>query len=258
MHMKNLTTLRAILACGSMLMAMTTVEANAQTGTRYFARQHLNGIQKANPTQPIETDPTGDFSWRTGEYGQWSSTCNAQSERMRAVSCVDAQGAVVGDAQCLGTGVKPTSKDTMLIVSDCSGEFKNGDFENGLANWNVSGDARADKTRVFRGTTSLMLFSQGDPGGAQQTFATIPGVTYTLSFYAWKAGYQSTYQYYRLVDSTAGIVKDAKLTGAESVYTQYAVTWKAVGKSATAIFEVGVRGGAYELRLDDVKLSATQ
>jgi hypothetical protein len=53
------------------------------------------------------------------------------------------------------------------------------------------------------------------------------------------------------------VVKSAKLSGAESVYSPYAVTWKAVGTSATAAFDVGVRGGYYELRLDDVRLSAT-
>lgn len=238
--------------------------AQAQT-TRYYAREYLPNLKNNAATAPATPTPTptpsGSYKWDDLPFGEWSSTCSATATRTKPVNCVDAQNTTVGDAMCVDAGAKPTaSEGPKQIVTDCSAEIKNGSFENDGANWSLTGDASIRTGNATAGVKALRLFSQGDPGEARQVFATIPGVTYTLSFKGYREGYLPNTPYYAVSDSKVGTVKSGYLSGSDQtgnkVYLPYSMTWKAVGPTATIYFWAGTRGGYYIMFVDDVKLSA--
>ena len=73
------------------------------------------------PKPSMETGSSADsctYGWSVGEYGSYSSTCNAVASRSRLVSCRRSDGTVVQDELC--PGVKPASEDVSANFSGCS------------------------------------------------------------------------------------------------------------------------------------------
>src|SRR3546814_6769693 len=58
------------------------------------------------------------YSWITGAWGGWSSTCSASATRTRSVSCQRSDGAIVADGNCAGG--KPATSEVSAQYGGCS------------------------------------------------------------------------------------------------------------------------------------------
>src|SRR3546814_5245013 len=58
------------------------------------------------------------YSWITGAWGGWSSTCSASATRTRSVSCQRSDGAIVADGNCAGG--KPATSEVSAQYGCCS------------------------------------------------------------------------------------------------------------------------------------------
>ena len=58
------------------------------------------------------------YSWNTGAWGGWSSTCSSSATRTRAVSCQRSDGAIVADGNC--PGGKPATSEVAAQYGGCS------------------------------------------------------------------------------------------------------------------------------------------
>src|SRR3546814_9309811 len=58
------------------------------------------------------------YSWITGAWGGWSSTCSASATRTRSVPCQRSDGAIVADGNCAGG--KPATSEVSAQYGGCS------------------------------------------------------------------------------------------------------------------------------------------
>src|ERR1700731_2569742 len=89
-----------------------------------------------------------------------------------------------------------TATVTAQISPTVAGAFTNGSFESDYTGWTHSGNQNITTTTVSDGVKAVQ-FNGGNaiPNAVlSQTFATTPGLTYSLSFDAGVSAYQSTAQ----------------------------------------------------------------
>lgn len=71
---------------------------------------------ESSQTQSIMTNCV-TYSWRTGDWSQWSSQCSDASTRTRTVGCVTDTGQGAPDSAC--TDPRPPSSETQAIHTQC-------------------------------------------------------------------------------------------------------------------------------------------
>jgi hypothetical protein len=98
-----------------------------RTNTCIRSDEKLVDNSLCNPETEPETSESMEivsgcgYEWVTGEYGEWSSTCSANSKRQRDVTCLRSDGVTVADGLCGGTG--PEREETQEITTSCSYEW---------------------------------------------------------------------------------------------------------------------------------------
>ena len=95
----------------------------------------VDDAQCVGSTRPEATTIVADYSaceYRAVDYGPWrpASTCSADSTKSRTAKCQrsDADGTIVGDAECTSRGVSLTETVPNADYSTCSHSWVAGDF----------------------------------------------------------------------------------------------------------------------------------
>ena len=81
------------------------------------------------------------YSWKTGEWSEWSSTCSENATRTRAVFCERSDGVTVSDALCDASS-RPADSETAQVLTTCTYSWIEGGFgacEGGHGVW-VTGE----------------------------------------------------------------------------------------------------------------------
>jgi len=241
----------AFVLCG---VAVSTASAEAQT--KYYARQQLAGLASTEPSTPTPPPSSTTFRWDAQTYGDWSDTCSSTAVRTRVVNCLDSNDAVVGDDKCASQGSKPlATQGPQVNVSDCSALIRNGGFENDFANWSPGGSTFIVASSSVGAKAAQM--TSGSTGWVSQTFATIPGVRYTVSYMVSRT-VSSIYFSSSLRDGATNNRLAIGSYGTDNVYTRKNMSAVATSNRMYVEFAVTVQGGSYAMKVDDVSLTASQ
>ncbi len=141
----------------------------------------------------------------------------------------------------------------------------NGSFESELAGWTASGNVRVIQNAAATSGASLVEFNSAEtqPNGLlTQTFATVAGTTYTLSFDAGVLSFNSNTQIIKTIVTGSGplLSKSVTLTGPSDGSTRWSsqsFTFVADSSSTTLAFaDLSTTSAAIDLRLDNVRVIA--
>lgn len=122
------------------------------------------------------------FSWKIGDWGNWSSSCSATATRDRTVECIRSDGTPASRATLCGDTV-PETQEKLPNYTDCGGTLVNGDFEKGtMAGWTggtiLSSNKKEGSYAASLGAANAVV---------SQKVATQP-ISYTLSFHCYAFG----------------------------------------------------------------------
>lgn len=230
------------------------------SGTHETAADTLCTDAKPSATKTTPTYAGCTFSWKTGEWGSWSSTCSNTATRNRTVECVRSDGTTVSYGDCPGT--MPAQKDgPTKIVTDCGGVLTNPGFEAGsLQGWTVGrtgtvGYPTISTSPVHGGSYSMAFANASNTSWAEQSFQTQPGVTYTLSGWGYGFGsYNASMAIYNAGGTSMLSLVWTNGSG-NGIWTQKSGSF--VGDGGVYLIRFWGRSGTTAVRIDDIVLSAS-
>jgi len=156
-----------------------------------------------------------------------------------------------------------TDEDEVVVTVRQKG-FVNGGFESGLAGWSTTGNVILSATPAPSEGSALVVFndSNSNPNGAlSQTFPTIPGQAYRLTFETGILAFNTSSQTMTLdvSGSSPPLARSYTMSrsgGANLRWFSRAETFIAAGSSATITFrDVSAVTGSIDLLLDKVRLT---
>lgn len=223
--------------------------------------------QTANPggsvTFSVEATGSGTLSYQWRFNGNHISGANGSSYTIGNVQPSHAGQYDVIVSNGLGSVI--SSQATLTVVEAVT--FVNGGFESGLTGWTQSGFLSAAASQLYRPSegSKLVVFNWGQTtpnGKLEQTFSTIPGRTYVLSFDLGVLAFRNNEQ--RLNVSVTGngqlLSQTLSILGQPNGSTKWeprSLTFVADSATATLLFhDVSASTLDTDLLLDNVRVTS--
>lgn len=126
------------------------------------------------------------YSWDSGAWGAWSSTCSSTATRSRTVTCKRDDGAMMADSAC--TSPKPATSETQGVYSSCGYSWNTGAW----GAWSSTCSSSAVRTRSVTcrrsdGTTVADSSCSGAKPASSDAQAVYSGCGYTGTYGSWSA-----------------------------------------------------------------------
>ncbi len=206
---------------------------------------------------------SGDLSYQWRFNG---APIEGASEPHLPIESVSGLAAGTYDVEVSGSGGQVNSQLAMLSVA--LPDFPNGGFENGFDGWQAAGNAFL--LGPFPGYTAaegsqLIVFNGGNtaPNGViSHAFATVPGVTYRVSYNAGTVSYKNLQQILRMEirgDTLRGQRQDTLVGNSSQVaeWREFSQTFIADSDSTTIAFsDISPTTISIDLLLDNVVVAA--
>ncbi len=219
--------------------SVTCLRSNGDT----VADANCSGTKPAtSQTQAVYSSCT--YSWNSGSWSAWDSTCSTTANRTRSVVCRRSNGDTVPDANC--TASKPAMSQTQAVYSSCSYAW----VTSGWSGWDSNCSTTASRTRTVtcrrsNGDTVADSNCSGAKPSSTETGARYGSCTYswnTGSWGAWDSTCSNTASRTRSVTcrrSNGDTVADANCTSAkpatsdtQGVYSSCSYSWNTGAWSA--------------------------
>ncbi len=131
------------------------------------------------------------YSYSLGEWGAWSSSCDGNASRIRAITCMRSNGDALPSSECVDRGLAaPDTNETAARYDSCSYSWSLGDW----SNWSSSCSATATRTRSVvceRSNNGGQAVEDGEcltAGSKPMSSETAPiysGCTFSASYGQW-------------------------------------------------------------------------
>ena len=165
----------------------TCSSSATQTRSVYCRRNGVNQTVSdgnCSGTKPASSRTVADYSscsysWQTGSWSAYSSTCSTSATRTRSVYCRRSNGSTVPDSNCSGT--RPASSQTTAVYSGCSYSWQTGSW--GAYSSTCSSSATQTRSVYCRRNGVNQTVSDGNCSGTKpsgsRTVANYSGCSYS-------------------------------------------------------------------------------
>lgn len=135
--------------------------------------------------QEVEVLTGCSFSWSSGEWSDWSSTCSKTAQRTRPVQCLRSDGTATDDKSC--TALRPPSTESGDVSTSCGYRWEIGEWSRPAA---CNTKAQAERTVVCRrsdGAEAGDASCEGPVPARTETYSDLSACTYSWKPGAWSA-----------------------------------------------------------------------